>query len=709
METIDLSPTIRIRIASQSRSVPCKIRCDPLILYLSCHVQGATEPMVYATDFWFAGSTCSTGYIATRSLRMPASQCSAVTCETYGAYSYGRQCYNTILRNDFPSGWIGERNWDSPNCPASPASALFRIEMVDNPSRCLPYQHNPTKGMKLSCTASGAFQQDFYNDLACTNRWLDPIVGKVGCENGPFWSLAPNGSREPQCPVSSSAPSPTPSPCTPTSLSALTAQSSSVGNTWLVTNTISFCLSSSTQVFISGDSTTSGSISVDDQIMYQLDSNPVQGVSAGSACATSGFLSGTPQTVHPNYVAPAIALGTLSAGSHSLKIGAYDCGPPGFNGAVRLVGCGLSTCQLPSPTSPPPSPSPTTASPSYQNCCTPCFNGFWCPTLNGIGSCSVINNGCTCGATGQACPTSQASCLTQCPLATTAKTTTPSTIPPSSGSGIWSGTYTINAGCSPSQCCCLSGTASVVQSGTSLTINSALSGQCGGQTTASIPVTLSSSSSTIASFTFGGQSFTASKNGASVTVTNNDANFCSASATCVSGNCLSSTTSNPSNPCFHKDTVITYAGKDHTFDEIRAHPECSIPHIVHTHGVIVTAKCGATKKSLRLTDGHLLYTQRGLQAAGDLRPGQDTVYADISEKEECRIMSITKETRKHDYFGLNCLNSQVLASGLKASTFEKLHSVPAFWMSVMGRILGIKRASAVGDYIADIVQHMNLI
>ena len=158
------------------------------------------------------------------------------------------------------------------------------------------------------------------------------------------------------------------------------------------------------------------------------------------------------------------------------------------------------------------------------------------------------------------------------------------------------------------------------------------------------------------------------------------------------------------------DTKITYDGKEHTFDEIRAHPECSIPHVVHAHGVIVTAKCGAAEKTLRLTDGHLVYTQRGLQAAADLKPGQDTVYADLAETTKCQIVSVTKEAQTHDYFGLNCLNSQVLASGLKSSTFEKLHTVPAFWMQVMGRILGIKRASTIGDYyVADLVQRMNLV
>ena len=73
------------------------------------------------------------------------------------------------------------------------------------------------------------------------------------------------------------------------------------------------------------------------------------------------------------------------------------------------------------------------------------------------------------------------------------------------------------------------------------------------------------------------------------------------------------------------------------------------------------------------------------------------------------MISVTKEASPQRYFGLNCLKSQVLASGIKCSTFEKLHTLPAMWMQVMGRILGIKRASALGDRVAELVQRMNLI
>ena len=333
--------------------------------------------------------------------------------------------------------------------------------------------------------------------------------------------------------------------------------------------------------------------------------------------------------------------------------------------------------------------------------CSPAFVGSF--SVASCNSCSLA--GCRSNFA-FTCPNTNGVVTSSC--SSVSSPSSPATNSPSAN--IWAGTYIINAGCATSQCCCLSGTATVVQSGTSVTINSGLTGQCNGQTTASIPITLSSATSTSASFTFGGQSFTATKNGDTVQVTNNDNNACSASATCTSGSCkTTTTTTSSSNVCFHKDTVISYAGKDYSFDEIRAHPECSIPHVVQSTGVVVAARCGNETKTLKLTPGHLLYTQRGLQAAGDLKPGHDIVFGDTLEHTKCTVLSVTQDNHIDSYFGLNCLNSEVLADGLKASTFEKLHSIPSFWMAVVGRIVGIKQASSVGDYISELVQKMNLV
>lgn len=113
-------------------------------------------------------------------------------------------------------------------------------------------------------------------------------------------------------------------------------------------------------------------------------------------------------------------------------------------------------------------------------------------------------------------------------------------------------------------------------------------------------------------------------------------------------------------------------------------------HIVAALGETITARCGSERKVLRLTSNHLVYTQRGLQLAGKLVAGKDVVYSDLEEQSPCSIVSVQKDQEYQEFFGLNCFSSQVLASGIKTSTFEKLHSVPAFWMQVMGKVLGIK-------------------
>ena len=67
-------------------------------------------------------------------------------------------------------------------------------------------------------------------------------------------------------------------------------------------------------------------------------------------------------------------------------------------------------------------------------------------------------------------------------------------------------------------------------------------------------------------------------------------------------------------------------------------------------------------------------------------------------------------TRSHQtYFGLNCLESIVLANGIKTSTFGRFHAVPATWMSWAGRALGADRASRYGDAIAEFLVKIKLL
>ena len=167
-----------------------------------------------------------------------------------------------------------------------------------------------------------------------------------------------------------------------------------------------------------------------------------------------------------------------------------------------------------------------------------------------------------------------------------------------------------------------------------------------------------------------------------------------------------------SNPCFHEDTVIEYQGKRLSLKHLQdgAHRDCVVPHIVSSQGVVIEAKCGSSKKTLRLTSGHIVFTQRGLVAASELTK-HDTLFSDLDQTlaSECQVVSVNQEPKPERYFGLNCLQSEVLANGLKTSTFEKLHTLPSVWMRVVGRVFGIHSASALGDRIATAAHRVGLI
>jgi len=153
-----------------------------------------------------------------------------------------------------------------------------------------------------------------------------------------------------------------------------------------------------------------------------------------------------------------------------------------------------------------------------------------------------------------------------------------------------------------------------------------------------------------------------------------------------------------SGPCFHSDTIITYKDQQYTQAQLLKHPECRIPHIVKTvDGVQIKTDCGHT---LRLTNDHLVFSQDGLVTAVSLKPGS-LVFTSLSDKSKlCRVTSVVAEAQSQEYFGLNCLESIVLANGLKTSTFGRYHIVPSWWMRIAGRMIGIKRASSIGDRIA---------
>ena len=89
----------------------------------------------------------------------------------------------------------------------------------------------------------------------------------------------------------------------------------------------------------------------------------------------------------------------------------------------------------------------------------------------------------------------------------------------------------------------------------------------------------------------------------------------------------------------------------------------------------------------------------GFTKAESLQVGSMISHA--NKESSCKILSIEREASEQTYFGLNCLESEVTANDIHVSTFGHLHSLPAVYMKVVGRIFGIKVASDTGSWLAD--------
>jgi len=134
------------------------------------------------------------------------------------------------------------------------------------------------------------------------------------------------------------------------------------------------------------------------------------------------------------------------------------------------------------------------------------------------------------------------------------------------------------------------------------------------------------------------------------------------------------------------------------------HPSCNVPHIYRAEGVELITSCN--KESLRLSNEHLVYTQRGLIEASTVKVG-DILFQDLEESRSCKVIQIEEQTAS--YFGLNCEESVVLADGFKTSTFGKLHFIPSLWMRFMTPILGVRLASSLGEYLSQLFYRWKLI
>ena len=150
--------------------------------------------------------------------------------------------------------------------------------------------------------------------------------------------------------------------------------------------------------------------------------------------------------------------------------------------------------------------------------------------------------------------------------------------------------------------------------------------------------------------------------------------------------------------CFHIDTKIDYKGIEYTYEELKAgkEPECTVPHTPFSKGVIISTSCG---KTVRVTDTHLIATTKGFQLAYSLKAG-DVLFGDY-DNELCIVESVEKEKTTQQYFGLNCVHSEVLASGLRASTFGDFHTLPSWYMTYVGGLVGSETASSLGQYISE--------
>lgn len=155
--------------------------------------------------------------------------------------------------------------------------------------------------------------------------------------------------------------------------------------------------------------------------------------------------------------------------------------------------------------------------------------------------------------------------------------------------------------------------------------------------------------------------------------------------------------------CFHEDTIINYKNKEFNMQDLLAgkETECHVPHTVEDRGLVIKTSC-FTGQDMRLTDTHLVGTPTGFVKASSLTTGQQ-IYG--SNKESlCEVQSVKRETETQTYFGLNCRESEVSASGIHTSTFGLFHHLPATYMKVMGSLFGIKFASSSGVWLHDIAK-----
>jgi len=160
--------------------------------------------------------------------------------------------------------------------------------------------------------------------------------------------------------------------------------------------------------------------------------------------------------------------------------------------------------------------------------------------------------------------------------------------------------------------------------------------------------------------------------------------------------------------CLHENTAVEYRGRRYeSLPELAAkESECAIPHIVsQKNGLRITTDCGSAP--LLLTADHLVRGDRGFVPAGSLAVG-DTLFGNLERTQRCSVLGVEAEMGQ-TYYGLNCLESEVLADSVACSTFGSYHTLPALYMSWAGRVFGIKAASSFGDAVASLAARVKLL
>jgi hypothetical protein len=160
--------------------------------------------------------------------------------------------------------------------------------------------------------------------------------------------------------------------------------------------------------------------------------------------------------------------------------------------------------------------------------------------------------------------------------------------------------------------------------------------------------------------------------------------------------------------CFQESTRIQYGDEQLLMGDPGS---CRIPHILEgvRDGVIIKAGKGP-QLSLRVTAAHLIYTKRGLVRADEVRAHLDVVFGDLDERQPYLVNSVERETSPQRYFGLNCpWGSDVIANGIKTSTFDTLHTLPAAWMRIMSGVVGVDRASRWGEGLAILGKQLGIV